>query len=115
MSLCLVADGAVLRCTAGGSPALLRVARDRATHIAGARAATVADHLPGAHVPSFGDCRAGAVTQPCVPGTPTPWSTGATSCRIGDVAMLDAASRLACERGGTVLVALPMDAGVRHG
>lgn len=115
-----VCAGAVLVCSAGLSPSTLLLPGQRP--LAGAPAATVADHVPRLHVQPFGLCTsvqnpaviaATAAAEgrrtpvPCVPATPAPWLPGSARVSMGGPPALTACCTLRCAWAGVIRVVLP--------
>lgn len=92
----------------------------------GTPAASVADYVPLANVPSFGMCgaianpavaaataaKAGAFTPaPCVPAVNTPWTPGATKLKIGGQPALHQGCQAMCAWGGVIAISTPGNEG----
>jgi hypothetical protein len=101
-----VADGAVLRCSAGSAPSTLAVTTDPFTFIEGHFIATIFDNSPVINVKPFGVC---AITQkPCMLVTPTPWQPGGVGILLASpFPILSDNSFLMCSVGGTIQVMNP--------
>jgi hypothetical protein len=101
-----VADGAILRCSAGLAPSPLTVTTDPFTFIEGHFVATILDNKPAINVKPFGIC---AITQkPCVPVTPTPWQPGGVGILLASpFPILSDNSFLMCSVGGIIEVMNP--------
>jgi hypothetical protein len=111
----MVCTGATLQCSFGTSPATFAASGTQTS--ATTPAGVVTDVAP-ANVPSFGMCMSlanpqvasatsaasGVLTpQPCVPVL-SPWTPGATSVTINQVAALDDSSQCTCTWAGVITV-----------
>lgn len=114
-----VVAGALLKCSKGTAPSVLAVLPWARVTVEARSAATVRDFLPILNIKPFLLCRsranpavavasaanAGVLTpMPCVPIALKPWSSGASSVRIGGAAALDNRSKCKCLWRGNITV-----------
>lgn len=102
-----VVEGAMLRCSQGTIPMVLRVTSNRKKKINVRCVATVADHKPMLNVGLFGICLklTKANPVPCVCATPKPWEKGYKKEKIGKYMPLLGKSTLKCTVGGKITIA----------
>lgn len=125
-----VSMGAGLQCSFGASPCSLGVAPGRPALNGGPPAATILDHQPLVHVPSFGLCRSpanpavatataaasGVLTpMPCIPATPAPWTPGRSGVQIAGQPALSDDSSCQCIWGGRISITSPGASGTELG
>lgn len=114
-----VVAGALLKCSKGTAPSVLAVLPLARVTVEERAAATVRDFLPLVNIKPFLLCRsrmnpavaaasaanAGVLTpMPCLPLALKPWSSGASSVRIGGAAALDNRSKCKCAWRGSITV-----------
>jgi len=115
----LVVQGALMTCTMGlGPPAPLSVTpRPPMLQAAGLPAATIADAIPVANIPSFGMCNSPAnpaviaatsaalgvhTPAPCVPVPAGGWTPGSPKVTVGGILALTSSSTCQCAWQGTI-------------
>lgn len=117
----LVCAGAMLTCSFGAAPGALSVLPLNAVQT-GAADATIMDGKPLVNIAPFAMCSSMAnpavaaataaalgvlVPMPCMPATSAPWVPGAPTVLIGNMAALTNASKLMCNFGGVIEIAVP--------
>lgn len=120
----LVAQGALMTCSMGlGPPASLIVTpRPPMLHAGGMAAATVADALPMANIPTFGMCNSPSnpaviaataaasgvhTPAPCMPVPAGGWTPGSSKVTIGGIPALTSTSSCQCAWQGTISFSQP--------
>src|SRR6185369_11248186 len=110
-----VVNGALMTCTMGVAPATLAVIPVNRVLVDGQPQATIMDHVPFLNIPPFGVCNSlgnpptaaltaaalGVLTPgPCIPATAAPWLPGEQLVKVGNMPLLDNASKCMCVSGG---------------
>lgn len=122
-----VCNNAMIQCTFGSVPTPLMVTPEKLVFTT-ASAANIMDHIPFKNINTFGMCTsqanpavalatsaattaAGGVytptPAPCVPATPNPWVSGATTVLIDKFPALDDTATLSCVWFGLITVVSP--------
>jgi hypothetical protein len=117
-----VVSGAVLTCSFGVAPSTLTVLPANRVNCSKMPAANIMDFAPMANIAPFGMCISpanpqvaaataaalGVLTpQPCIPATTTPWTPGAATVTIGEMAALDNISTCMCMWAGVITITSP--------
>jgi uncharacterized protein DUF4280 len=117
-----VSMGALLMCSFGAAPSSLVVLPKNKVLAEGPPAANIMDHVPMLNIMPFGVCSSpsnptvaaataaalGVLTpMPCIPATPAPWTPGAPTVLIANMAALDNTSTCMCNWGGQITVSFP--------
>jgi hypothetical protein len=117
----LVAEGAMMTCTFGVTPAPLSPLPNTVM-AGGLPSATIMDFAPMVNIPTFGMCSSpanpevitataaalGVLTpMPCIPATVAPWVPGAPTVLILEQPALTADSMCMCTWGGEISITEP--------
>src|SRR6478609_8259899 len=117
-----VANGAMLQCTFGMTPASLVVLPTNRTLASGVPMATIMDSKPLVNILPFGMCMSlanptvaaataaalGVLTpMPCIPATAAPWVPGSPTVLCGNMLALTDSSMCMCSYGGVIKVQVP--------
>lgn len=121
-----VVQGAALQCSFGVAPSALAVLPINRTKVSQVCAANIGDHMPFVNIQPFGMCMCpsnpqvaaataaamGVLTpQPCLPVTPTPWTTGSPTVALSALPLLNDSSMLMCTWGGMISITMPGQVG----
>lgn len=99
-----VKDGDRLMCTLGSCDSILSVPVPHGHTIGGRNGATVRDCKPGENIGSFGLCKVGSPSAPCVPLILNQWIMGDESVVINGEPALLSTSIISCARGGIIKI-----------
>lgn len=117
----LVCSGAMMQCSFGAAPGSLTVLPLNRV-MSGAPSANIMDHVPMMNIPPFGVCSSlanptvaaataaalGVLTpMPCIPATAAPWAPGSSTALIANMPALNNSSKLMCNWGGVIQIAMP--------
>lgn len=122
-----VCMGANLMCSFGTAPSALSVLPKNKVMAGGPVAANIMDNVPMLNIMPFAMCTSpanptvaaataaalGVLTpMPCIPATAAPWAPGAPTVMLGGMPTLNNSSKLMCNWGGVIQVAVPGQATV---
>jgi len=117
-----VCSGATLMCSFGTGPSQLNVLPANQMLTGNMPAANILDNKPMVNIMPFMMCTSianpavasataaamGVLTpMPCIPNTAAPWLPGAMTVILGNQPALDDCSKLMCNYGGVIQVAVP--------
>jgi Domain of unknown function (DUF4280) len=112
-----VCMGATMQCSMGAAPSSLVVLPINRVLTGQVPDANIMDHIPMVNIMPFGVCMSpafpataaataaalGVLTpMPCIPGTLSPWVTGAPTVLLANFPTLDNVSQLMCIFGGVI-------------
>jgi hypothetical protein len=112
-----VCMGASMMCTMGMAPSSLVVLPTNRVLTGEVPDANIMDYIPMVNIMPFGACMSpafpataaataaalGVLTpMPCIPGTTSPWITGAPTVLLAEMPTLDNVSQLVCMFGGMI-------------
>lgn len=115
----LVTAGAQLTCTFGAAPSALVITPQNKVMAGNKPVGTIMDNKPMVNIMPFGVCNSmsnptvaaatsaamGVLTpQPCVPVTPSPWTPGSPTVKVGNIPALTDSCKLVCNWGGQIAV-----------
>jgi len=99
-----VVEGATLTCTLGSHSNQLQIPNEPNIHIGNKRQATIADHIGGFNIMSFGPCFRAVPPPPCIMATVNKWVGGKENVFInGEPALLNTSVNL-CACGGVISI-----------
>jgi len=122
-----VCMGANLMCSFGTAPSALSVLPKNKVMAGGPVAANIMDNVPMLNIMPFAMCTSpanptvaaataaalGVLTpMPCIPATAAAWAPGAPTVMLGGMPTLNNSSKLMCNWGGVIQVAVPGQATV---
>jgi hypothetical protein len=109
MSLAVVGETSLIKCTAGAMPTPLMVLPDRTVIAEFMLMGNITDMIPVVNIVPFGTCTIlAAVGDPaCTPIPVTPWISPAVTVLVQGMPALDKSSVLQCLVGGTITVVEP--------
>ena len=115
----LVTVGTQLTCTFGAAPSALTITPQNKVMAGNKPVGTIMDNKPMVNIIPFGVCNSlsnptvaaatsaamGVLTpQPCVPVTPSPWTPGSPTVKVGNMPALTDTCKLMCNWGGQITV-----------
>lgn len=122
MSLAVVGETSVIKCSFGMVPTPLTVLPDRTVTAEGMLMGAITDMIPMANIMTFGMCTSivnpevlaattaalGVLTpMPCIPVTVSPWISEALTVTVAEGPVLDQTSTLMCTWAGVITVIEP--------
>lgn len=102
-----VLDGAILKCSLGGSPSNLNVTSHNKVYVKNRLVATIKDSKGEENIKSFGECKK-SHSCPCIPKIVGMWTKGSEKISISDYAVLLNNDTCMCSEGGKITIEQPL-------
>lgn len=99
-----VKEGAMLSCSLGSAPSILKVPQSRGVCMQGKNQATVADNAGNVNIMPFGVCMRCSPPVPCTPIAAMKWINGNSAHKIENELALLNISIVPCVNGGIIKI-----------